>query len=152
MDKKLVFCVVLRMKVHTQRQWILRFMGTKIYWDFTNRTVGQKVTSQCIKVYFGFFPVDPYKKSLALTALPVHYSAIFCHYNWITIISLDKLLYRLCTELRSLCYQPPCQNNLQHAIICNFITANVPRKRRKHMIIPKRNNFLINRNKLWYYG
>lgn len=84
MDKKFLFSVVLRMKVHMQRQWIMRFYGTKIYRNFINTTVGQKVTSQCINVCFGFFPVDPNKKISALTALPVQYSSIFCHYNWIT--------------------------------------------------------------------
>lgn len=92
MDKKLVFCFVLRMKVHIQRQWILRFIGTKICWSFTNKGFGQKLTSQCINVYFGLFPVDSNRKISGLTALPVHYSSIFCHYSWITYLITGRAL------------------------------------------------------------
>ena len=138
MENKLVFCVVLRMKVHVQRQWILCFIGTKIYWSFINTTVGQKVTSQCINVYFSSFPVDPNQKISALTALPVHYSSIFCQYSWITYLITGRALILPVYRTPRFVLSAVMSKQLPTSDYPKFVTAIILRKRRKHMIKLKR--------------
>jgi len=134
MDQKLVFCVVLRMKLHMKRQWILRFIGTKIYRSFTNTTVGQKVTSQCINVYFSFFPVDPNKNISALTALTVHQSSICYLYNWSTYHIIERAL--ILSVYRTL-----------HSVLSAVMSKHPPNTRLSVNLLPSR--FFVNIGNTW---
>ena len=153
MDKKLLVYVVLWMKVHVQRQWILRFHWKRILLKLHKYDSRSENNFTMHKRVLWFLSCEP---SIRKSQPQLYCQSITFPYSATTTaernISLDEHLYCLFTELYVPFYQPSCQNNVHLAIICKYVAAKILRKRRKYTIKPKRKYSLINRNKCRHYS